>query len=320
MDIITFKTNQIPTSLDSLEKLETDSTVWFDFTRPQARNWVQEIRKALPCDVDERHIADSLNELHPSFFDGTDSYDMIIFQGLSNTAWKEITTQPTVFFLFDRCIVTIHAAHNRAINLFKERLLNNTTAFNYNQSTPEKLLHQILNLLINQFMEIRDPLTGQLDEWRTKLLKRGFNDWNALMNHKRQLRKVETLCEQQVDALMGWREETRFKFDDYMEVRYNDLLEHIKRVLRHVQGLQNEIEFLIELHFLVSSQHTNDIMRLLTLASVVFMPLNLIASIFGMNFNYMPFIETPLGFFYVASSMTILAIFLYLLFKLKKWL
>jgi Mg2+ and Co2+ transporter CorA len=245
---------------------------------------------------------------------------MIIFQGLSNSAWRQVNTQPTVFFVFDRCLVTIHSAHNRAINLFKDRFLSNSVFYNYNHNSPEKLTHQILNLMVNQFMEIREPLTGQIDEWRNKLINRGFNDWNALMNYKRQLRKVEILCEQQVDSLMHWREETRLKFDAYMEIRYNDLLEHIRRVLRHVQGLQNEIEFLIELYFLVSSQHTNDVMRLLTLVSVVFLPLNLIAGIFGMNFAKMPFIEMNWGFFYIVGSMMGLATFLYLLFKLKHWL
>jgi hypothetical protein len=75
-------------------------------------------------------------------------------------------------------------------------------------------------------------------------------------------------------------------------VRCRDVLEHIDRVVHHVRRLEHNTETAVQMHFNAQGNRTNDIMRTLTALTAIFLPLNLIAGIFGMNFEFMPWLHT----------------------------
>ncbi len=320
IEIIAFRKDGKAQILEDPTDIIDFPLIWFDIDRSQP-NWYEAIKTVIEFEIDEKHLLDSLNELHPSFFDGTQGYDMVIFRGLCQGATVEkLKTEQTAFFLFEHCLITVHSQDNLAVQTVKKRLLSNGYKTHHLPFQPMALMHQILDVMVTQFLVLREPLSEKLDSWRLRLVHNNFREWASLINHKRQLRKLEILGEQQVDTLMGWREETREVLDESLMVRYNDLVEHVHRVLNHVKNLQNEIEFLIQLHFSVQSQRTNQTIVLLTLVSIVFLPLNLIASIFGMNFAQLPLLENSYGFFYVLGSMGLLAGSLLWWFKWNRWL
>ena len=74
------------------------------------------------------------------------------------------------------------------------------------------------------------------------------------------------------------------------------------------------------MHFNAQSNRTNDIMRTLTALTAIFLPLNLIAGIFGMNFEFLPLIHLHQGFWWAMSAMTGIALGLALLFWRKRYL
>jgi magnesium transporter len=81
-----------------------------------------------------------------------------------------------------------------------------------------------------------------------------------------------------------------------------------------------------DLYFTQLSQRTNDVMKLLTIISTIFMPLTLIAGIYGMNFNYeaspynMPETQWRYGYPIVMAGMAIIAIAMLAYFYRKGWL
>ncbi len=92
------------------------------------------------------------------------------------------------------------------------------------------------------------------------------------------------------------------------------------RVLQSTIVLQHDIDALIQIYFSVASQRTNKILQLLTIVSVTFLPLNLIAGLFGMNFEYMPFLHHPLGAGVVFGVMIVIVLIMLWLLKRHKWL
>ena len=74
------------------------------------------------------------------------------------------------------------------------------------------------------------------------------------------------------------------------------------------------------MHFSVQSHRANDIMRTLTTITAVFLPLNLIAAIFGMNFDVIPLTHGKAGFWWILSSMGAIALALLLVFWRKRYL
>ena len=74
------------------------------------------------------------------------------------------------------------------------------------------------------------------------------------------------------------------------------------------------------MHFSVQSHRTNDIMRTLTALTAVFLPLNLIAGIFGMNFEFVPLVHQQNGFWWAMGTMAAIALALLALFWRKRYL
>ena len=90
--------------------------------------------------------------------------------------------------------------------------------------------------------------------------------------------------------------------------------------MHHVRRLEQSTETVVQMHFSVQSNRTNDIMRTLTALTAVFLPLNLIAGIFGMNFEFTPFVHQQSGFWWAMGAMAAIALALVLLFWRKRYL
>ncbi|WP_127478546.1 magnesium transporter CorA family protein [Sulfurivermis fontis] len=318
MDIIQLS-NGTPQRLDRLSDLPQEGFLWLDFTRDLEPDWYATVEQLTERKIHERHINDSFNTAHPSFFDATSDYDMVIFRSLAPELEEgEFATRPIAFFLFERLLVTIQPGDSRSLQGVKERLLRHTGRVPID---PAGLMHMLLSTMVDRFLALREPLTLQMEEWATKLLnpRHPFDDWYLVMGHRSQLRRLEILCDEQEDAVLAWRDSARDDISEHLNVRYTDLLEHIRRVTKFALTQQHEVESLVQLHFSAVAHRTNEIIRVLTVVTVIFMPLTLIAGIYGMNFDNIPELHTRYGYFVVIGGMLLLAAALLLLFRLKKW-
>lgn len=319
METLYFLNRARPTRLEALEELPAEGFVWLDLVRGEDTDWPTLVQRLTGVSLHERHVRDADNLQHPSYYDATSDYEMLVFRGLAATDGDQpLASRPTVIFLFERLLITVRAAQSRSIPLTKERLEN---AQGRIPQRPAGLMHLILNALVDRFLELREPLSLQLETWRRQLLdpRHPFDDWLTLMDHRYQLRTLELLCEGQEDAIIQWRDNTDIEMDDHLQVRYNDLVEHIRRVTRFAAEQQHSIESLVQLHFSAVAHRTNEIVRVLTIISAIFLPLTLIAGIYGMNFEYMPELGFKPGYFLVLGGMLALGVGMLALFKWKRW-
>lgn len=319
MDSLYLVNREQPRRPESVDKLPTEGFLWLDFVRDDARDWASIVQQLSGITVHERHVHDSLNAQHPSYAEATQNYEMVIFRGLSPQGTTgHFETRPTVFFLFDHLFVSIRPTDSISIKQVRERLLNQECRI---PARPAGLMHLILSAQVDRFLAMREPLTEQLDRWRRDLLdpNHPFDDWMTLMDYKRQLRRMQMVFEEQEEAVAAWRESTDIEIDDHLAVRLNDLLEHIRRVERFTADHQGEVEALVNLHFAAVSHRTNEIMRVLTVLSAIFLPLSLIAGIFGMNFDHMPELHYQYAYFFALGGMVVLGVGLLVLFRVKRW-
>lgn len=338
--------------------------VWLDATRDELAADPERLREAMArlaggVRVFDLHLRDALNPQHPSFFDSTSDYDILVFRKLAlgesqplaeiedaggargrRRRLQEIATQPVTFFVFDRLLATVRNAPSRTIEQTRQRLLEvrargaqgggtapNGEAHPRLPQRPEELMLRLLNGMVDRYLELRQPLTEKLDRWQRELLdpRRPFADWSALLDARIEIRKLENLCEEQHDALQELR-------DSYLEstpqpqqsdaylVRIADVIEHVRRVHTHAQRLENSLETAVQLHFSATAHRTNQVVRLLTVITAVFAPLTLITGIFGMNFETMPLLQRPDGFWLTIAAMVALAFVLLAVFWTQRML
>jgi len=86
------------------------------------------------------------------------------------------------------------------------------------------------------------------------------------------------------------------------------------------QQLDGAATNLMNLYLSLSSQRTNETMRVLTVFSAFFLPLTFIAGVYGMNFQYMPELTWKLGYPGVMGSMVLIAVGLFVWFKRRNWI
>nr|WP_295944490.1 magnesium transporter CorA family protein [uncultured Acidovorax sp.] len=199
-------------------------------------------------------------------------------------------------------------------------------------TSPADLMLRVVNQMVDGYLDLRRELTRQLDHWQTELLKprARYVNWTSLLEARLSLHMLDEICEDQrtavqdwIDALETWAlpdTPTGLRELDLLKVRSRDVLEHIERVVHHVRRLEQSTETAVQMHFSVQSNRTNDIMRTLTALTAVFLPLNLIAGIFGMNFEFIPLVHKADGFWWAMGSMVFIAVALVLLFWRKRYL
>ena len=182
-------------------------------------------------------------------------------------------------------------------------------------ASPADLMLRMVNYMVDSYLELRRLLTRQLDELQEELFapRRGLGGgWRLLLESRNALHLLEDTCEDQRAALVEWldaldewpdpSDEATRRERELLRVRSRDVLEHIERVLAHVRRLEASSETAVQMHFSEQSNRTNNIMRTLTVLTAIFLPLNLVTGFFGMNFEGLPLIHSPTGFWVAFSD------------------
>jgi len=262
---------------------------------------------------------------------------------------RRINTSPVGFVVFDRVLLTVHPTDVTLRDAYALRLLASgdsgaqaslaqgapdvrSTGARGIPANPADLMLRIVNQMVDGYLALRRDLSQQLDHWQAELLnpKTRFSNWNALLSARLSLHQLDEICEDQRAAIQDWIETLKSwpehdellnrQQRDLLQVRSRDVLEHIERVLHHVQRLEQNAETTVQMHFNAQSHRTNEIMRTLTVLTAIFLPLNLIAGIFGMNFDFIPLLHQSNGFWLAMVSMGLIAGGLGVFFWRKRYL
>jgi magnesium transporter len=256
----------------------------------------------------------------------------------SLASFRRIRTRAVGFAVFDRLLISVHPAGCQTPRGFIERYLAeavqhnglSTVARSRLPASPADLTLSMINVMVDGYLELRKQLAVELSAWQDRLLapSRQPADWQALMLARRELHQLEDLCEEQSDAMLEWvdaiREQPPAHLSrherDALVVRANDVVEHIRRVVHQVRRMEEGAEAAVQIHFSAQSHRTNTIMRTLTALTAVFLPLNLITGIFGMNFQQMPLLGSAGGFWWTTAAMAVLAVGLVSVLWRKRYL
>jgi magnesium transporter len=199
-------------------------------------------------------------------------------------------------------------------------------------TSPADLMLRVVNHMVDSYLDLRRLLTRQFGYLQHELLANNsrFTSWQALLESRNALHLLEDTCEDQrsaiqewIDALDEWpipADPVAARERELLRVRSRDVHEHIDRVLTHVRRLESSAESAVQMHFSAQGSRTNEIMRTLTVLTAIFLPLNLITGVFGMNFEALPLIHSSGGFWMAFSLMAAVAVGLVAVFWRKRYL
>lgn len=251
---------------------------------------------------------------------------------------QRVRTQPIGFAVYDTLLLTVHPPECTLQQQFQQRLETTRSTPDARPGTaklphsPADLMLRMLNQMVDGYLDLRRVMIRQLDHWQLSLLRPNarFHDWSAVLDARLALHQLDEISEDQRGAVQDWIEALDSWSDgntphgrrehELLRVRSRDVLEHIERVIHHVRRMEQSAEAAVQMHFSAQSNRANDIMRTLTTLTAVFLPLNLIAAIFGMNFEFIPWVHTADGFWWAMGAMVLIAMALLVFFWRRRYI
>ena len=292
---------------------------WVNVDKPGRKqiNWLRDNFK-----FNETDLKDCLPpNQRPKVVDYPTYIFMILQFPVYNRETGEINSSEINFFINKNYLILVHTDQLPTINeLFRKEKIQKQK--NGSMTT---ILYLVLHDLLHYCFPMLNHISQDIDFIESHIFKFNKNNIGTIreiLRIKRNIvdfRKIMQAHKSIINKLI--RHSEQFLSAQKIEAYYSNLVNHTKDIWEFLENYKDTIDALHETHESLNSNRLNQIIKTLTVFSVIVFPLTLLAAIFGMNtMNSMPFINSPYDFWYIAGIMFVGMISMILYFKYKKWL
>src|SRR3989339_1437886 len=304
-----------------IDKIKTRKLLWINIEKP-TRADIDFLKKEYdfhPLDLEDcigRAQRPQISEYaHYMFF--------ILTFPAYNRENREIESSEVDFFMSAKYIVTISDGKIPTLkNFFSELKTNEYSREKYMMDSHSVfLLYEIMHRLQNYTIPMLDHISQDIEDIERKIfkgeekklvkeilyIKRNIVDFRRIMQaHKNIIKKLMA-------------SHSKFFMPDKLNIYFSNILDRTKDIWDILETQTENINAFQETNESLISYRLNDIMKTLTIISVIMIPANLVASIFGMNANHTPIIGLKYDFYFILGIIfTIIALFLSY-FRRKRW-
>lgn len=254
------------------------------------------------CAASELHFIGDLFEFHPlaledclqesprAKLDRYDDYYFFVFHGLryfeEAEEEDEITSIELDVFMGPNYIVTIHPVALTAVGKVARVCLKEGK---YMDMGPEHLLYRIVDNMVDECFPIIERLGERIDDLEDNIfINRGQEITEEILALKTTiilLRKVMIPQRRIFGSINGYYS---FLVNEENRPYYLDLVDHMDSILDTAGTYRDLINSSTETYYSIINGRTSEIITVLTIISIVMMPLTVITSFYGMNLNYLP--------------------------------
>ena len=187
--------------------------------------------------------------------------------------------------------------------------------------TAGALLYAILDAVVDGYFPLLDQLSDRIEELEDRILAGGQQSATLrdILSLKRELLELRRNLSPQRDVANGLLRRELALVDDASAPYFQDLYDHLVRVLDQLDLQRDLLASALEAHLSVTSNNLNAIMKRLTAFTVVLMVPTLIAGIYGMNFHNMPELSWPVGYPLALGLMLVTMGGAALFFRARDW-
>ncbi len=200
-------------------------------------------------------------------------------------------------------------------NAFKAKI-------NHMHKNSSMLFHTIIDHIIDGYQIVVENLDIKIDKLGNKIFKdpnqpkiiMGLNSIRELLTESRSIVVLEEGMF--LNASKGFY--SILNGDE--NIFFKDIYDHLSKILDRIDRQSNTISNLFMAQMNLSTQKLNELVKFLTIISAILLPANVIAGVFGMNFQVMPALQNPAGFYLTISSMISIGLLMIIFFIHKKWI
>jgi magnesium transporter len=223
-------------------------------------------------------------------------------------------------FLFNGLLITIQEDDQRDVfDPVRERLRVGRGWIRKLGS--DYLAYALIDSIIDHCFPILECLGEALEELEDELLDKPNRACvGRLHEFRRTLVQLRRVIWPERDLINSLLHDESGLVSKQAKVFLRDAYDHAIRIMDLIESYRDIAAGLLELYLSAVSQRTNEIMRVLTVISAIFIPLTFVAGVYGMNFDNMPELRHPAGYFVCLAVMVSIAAFQIAFFKRKGWL
>ncbi|MDH4049428.1 MAG: magnesium/cobalt transporter CorA [Gammaproteobacteria bacterium] len=294
-----------------------DDVVWVDFDQEDKRR-ERAIMEQL-FQINSLAIDDAQRDRHPPKLEWFDNCFFLLLKGFTaDTDSIDFSIVHISIFVGRNFLVTRHAMISPSIEIVLQQINDKEIDFSKGSA---HLCYRIVRTIVDRYTPIILALESRLDQMEEQMLE-DPNDTllSELVSYNSQLKKLRRIFGYQQSTLAQLPGSNSALIGKQSRHEFQDAFEQMERLASLSSLLQELTRDLIDGYISISSHRLNNIMKLLTIASVIFLPLTFIAGIYGMNFENMPELSTAHGYFVVIGVLVFIAGGLLFAFRKMRWI
>jgi magnesium transporter len=186
---------------------------------------------------------------------------------------------------------------------------------------PDYLVHAILDTIVDHYFIVLEKLGENIEDMEEELMDRPTP---ATLQAMHQLKREMIFLRKAVwplrEVISGLERGESDLIQQSTGIYLRDIYDHTIQVIDTIETYRDMLSGMLDIYLSSMSNRLNEIMKVLTIISTIFIPLTFIVGWYGMNFKHMPELEWPWGYPIVILGMLLIVVFMMFYFRKKKWI
>lgn len=304
---------------------DTNLFLWVDLEKPtsdEAARVLEQVFHFHPLSIEDCVAVSpspKVEEYQPKEDDHFHPYLFMVIHAVDYSRKDGVfATSELNFFLGKNFLVTYHTVPLKSIQTTEERCLNSSVHI---ARAPDRVAHTLLDGIVENYRPALEELSLEIAELEQEVLqKHGPSTLNRIIAIKKEVLHLKQIIGPQREVL------ARFARGEFKSIRahlvpyYRDVYDSLFHIGELAQGYTDSLTGILQIYLNISSNETGEVVKLLTLITVITTPLMLVGTWYGMNFKEMPELHSDHGY-PIAVGVTIAStVATYLYFKKRKWI
>jgi magnesium transporter len=265
-------------------------------------------------------VEDATSKLQYPKIEPYDGYLYAVLHGIDFHAGEHgFATHDVDFFIGANYLVSVHDGHSTSIAELRGHAPRNPKILG---EGPVALFHRIVDTLVDHYRPEVEKLEDRLDALEKLVFERPSPQLvREILDEKRDVASLRRVTTPQRDVIARLARRDFVDISTEMAFRFRDVYDHLQRIVDDASIFQDRITGILDAHLSSVSNRLNEVMKVLTVVSLLFLPPTLVAGIWGMN---VPLPRFPGGdaaqFWWVCGVMVVIMGGLLVVFRRKRWI
>ncbi|HEY9060119.1 MAG TPA: magnesium/cobalt transporter CorA [Pseudobacteroides sp.] len=232
---------------------------------------------------------------------------------------SEITTEQVSIILGRDYLLTFQENKDNFFIPLVDRIAKGIS--NIRKMGMDYLLYAIMDLIVDSYFLVLEKTGEEIELSEDSMVATpGQEMLRKVHGLKREMLYMHKAVWPLREVVGGLQRRECHLISDTTSIYLRDVYDHIIQMMDTIETYRDILSGIVDLYLSVASNKMNEVMKFLTVFSVLFMPLTFIAGVYGMNFENMPELKFKYGYFLVLAAMSICFVSMILFFRKKKWL